>query len=107
MIYEYYFGDEHRRKIESNLIVTQLGSITLKGVGKKQAVGTSVKEGQCKLNHFYSVVRDNKTIHHDLNVLSFQSNKLNVKSLLKGGTILIILRTIYIYTIIHTPIHII
>ncbi|EAN30927.2 Elongation factor Tu GTP binding domain protein [Theileria parva strain Muguga] len=84
LIYEYYFGDEHRRKIESNLIVTQLGSITLKGVGKKQAVGTSVKEGQCKLNHFYSVVRDNKTIHHDLNVLSFQSNKLNVKSLLKG-----------------------
>uniref|UniRef100_A0A3B0N485 Translation initiation factor, putative n=1 Tax=Theileria annulata TaxID=5874 RepID=A0A3B0N485_THEAN len=93
LMYEYYFGDENRKKIESNLVVTQLGNITLKGVGKKQAVGTSVKEGQCKLNHFYSVIRDSKTIHNDLNVLSFQSNKSNVKSLTKGGTLLTILQT--------------
>ncbi|UKK01450.2 translation initiation factor [Theileria orientalis] len=84
VIYQFYFGDLHRKKIESNLIVTQLGTITLKGVGKKQAVGTSVKEGQSKLNHLYCVVRDNKPVYNDLNILSFQSNKMNVKLLSKG-----------------------
>ncbi|BAM41397.1 translation initiation factor [Theileria orientalis strain Shintoku] len=84
VIYQFYFGDLYRKKVESNLIVTQLGTITLKGVGKKQAVGTSVKEGQSKLNHLYSVVRNNKQVYSDLNILSFQSNKMNVKLLSKG-----------------------
>eukprot|EP00371_Babesia_bovis_P000345 XP_001608992.1 elongation factor Tu GTP binding domain containing protein [Babesia bovis T2Bo] len=85
-IFEFYFGATYVVKQEATMQVTQLGTLNLKGIGKCQAIGTTVSLGNVKINNTCMVIRDGKTLERDLRIHSMQSSRRDVTELLKGDS---------------------
>lgn len=84
-MFDFYFGATHVTKTEATMHVTQVGSITIKGVGKKQAIGTTVTSGTARLNNPCMLLRDGKIISENIRVLSMQSSRAHATELIKGN----------------------
>lgn len=83
-MYEFFFGERHLIKKEASMHVTQVGSITIKSAGKKQAIGTSVTSGTVRLNNPCMLIREGKTLLKNLQLLSMQSSRKQATELIKG-----------------------
>ncbi|GBE61223.1 translation initiation factor IF-2 [Babesia ovata] len=83
-MFDFYFGPTYVLKQEANMNVTQVGTINLKGIGKRQAIGTSVLSGTVRLGNLCMLMREGKVLARDLAVVSMQSSRKNATELLKG-----------------------
>ncbi|ORM41104.1 Translation initiation factor IF-2 [Babesia sp. Xinjiang] len=83
-IFEFYFGPTHVVKPEATMQVTQLGNLNLKGVGKRQAIGTSVISGTVRIGNLCMILREGTTIARELSVYSMQSSRKDAVELAKG-----------------------
>lgn len=85
-MYDFYFGATHLVKTEAQMHVTQTGSVTIKGLGKTQAIGTTVSSGTVRISHPCMLVREGKTIAKALELHSMQSSRKPTTELLKGDS---------------------
>ncbi|GFE55852.1 translation initiation factor IF-2 [Babesia ovis] len=85
-IFDFYFGPTHIVKPEANMQVTQLGNLSLKGIGKRQAIGTTVTSGTVRIANLCMIIREGKTLQRDLSVHSMQSSRKDVTELVKGDS---------------------
>ncbi|GIX63986.1 translation initiation factor IF-2, putative [Babesia caballi] len=85
-IFDFYFGATHLVKQEATMHVTQLGSINVKGVGKLQAIGTSVVSGTVRIGNVCMLLREGKVLARDLHIHSMQSARKNATELAKGDS---------------------
>ncbi|EKX72548.1 translation initiation factor IF-2, putative [Theileria equi strain WA] len=83
-MFKHYYGPTYSMKKEATLHVTRLGTTTLKGVGKKVAIGTVVKDGTVRMNLFFMLTRNGKIVAKDLTLSSMHSSKRSVTELEKG-----------------------
>ncbi|CDR95610.1 elongation factor Tu GTP binding domain containing protein, putative [Babesia bigemina] len=83
-MFDFYFGPTYVLKQEASMSVTQVGSISLKGVGKRQAVGTSVLSGTVRQGNLCMLIREGKVLARELAIASMQSSRKNATELLKG-----------------------